>query len=337
MKLNSRNEAIQITLQAALLGAVVAGVLILGSSSFAAGMPTQATANGTSKLQLLTITNPKKDASAVQAPMTVAQNSTATAGSPASSLTTTVEATSPEGAAKPWAIEMNLERSATVIAEKDPNSNIATSITVIPSYKLTDKLTLSARTDIEKTENGQRETKFADSSLTLSLKGFKLSPTFSTVHFLAGVVPTSEKSQQDDKLKGAASLTNRIVGEFAIGTYSYSLGFRRNVHEFEVSRDGKPTIKQTLSHRLLGETKLFGSKFSFAHDLTYRNGWTYNDSQRQSFTFGLDLAYAATEKFSTYIGTTNEGSALRANGRDSNLELYNENTSVLRAGLTYVL
>ena len=50
-----------------------------------------------------------------------------------------------------------------------------------------------------------------------------------------------------------------------------------------------------------------------------------------------DLLYEVSGKMSLNLGTSNVGSALKMNGVDSNITAYNDDTSVIRAGVSITL
>lgn len=272
-------------------------------------------------------------AAVFSSPLLMAQTASTAAASNSSSIKKT-DAISKQD--KRFFLEVGLEKSSNLRSEDSRDLDASTGIALSPSWEISKRFTLTGKVGVDKQEVGPKDTLISDSTLGLNIKGYKFNQNFSMLHILSGLIPTSKKSQEVDHLQSAVSLGNRLVLDSRYGKFSYTLGMRRNFHEFVLNVDDSPNLEYILSHRILMDVPLIGD-FSLSGDFIYRNAWTYRNFERQSFSFAVDLGYAVTETFSVYVGTTNEGSALKANGKDSNLDLYNENSSVIRAGVTYVL
>ena len=67
----------------------------------------------------------------------------------------------------------------------------------------------------------------------------------------------------------------------------------------------------------------------------YRTSFTYDKDQNYSFAIDSDLNYDLSSKLAANLGVSNEGSALKDNGADSNINIYDGKSSVFRAGITY--
>lgn len=249
----------------------------------------------------------------------------------------TTTTTTPESAstAKKLTLVLGMEYSQPLA--KDEKSDLENSMDLVfaPSYKLNDRFTLVGKVALSKQLYGVQDTLVSDTELGLSIKGAKINERWSTLHSIAGVLPTSEKSQQVNKLKGAVAVNNGIAFSKNILTVKYVLGLSRSVHEYEQNINGEFMneygIKNTLDVKIQATDKLTASLVGI-----YRTAITYVNTPRYAFELHGDLGYDFTQQLSASVGLSNDGNALAANGIDSNISLYNEDTSYWRAGLSYV-
>lgn len=267
----------------------------------------------------------------------IAATSTETASSLATTLpvmTTTTTLPEATTSTKKLSLALGMEYSQPIA--KDENSDLENylDLVFVPSYKLTDLLTVFGKVALSQQLNGVQDTLVSDTEVGLSVKGLKINDRWSTLHSIAVVAPTSEKSQEVNKLKGAISINNGIAFSKNILTVKYILGLSRSFHEFEQNIDGEFMneygIKNTLDVKIQATEKLAASVVGI-----YRTAITYVNTPRYAFELHSDLGYDFTPQLSANVGVSNAGSALAANGLDSNISLYSEDTSYWRAGLFY--
>lgn len=155
---------------------------------------------------------------------------------------------------------------------------------------------------------------------------------------ITAVVPVSQYSVKKDQLQTALSgkisfsLMPSDGNGFGIIT-GVSLG--RSFHSYEEDINGS-VLNQYSSNQNAGISYSFND-WSFSADFVNRTRWTYKNSVKSSFEISEEIGYSINPNFSTAIGHTNAGATLKANGADSNIDLYNENTSIVYAtlGISY--
>ena len=239
---------------------------------------------------------------------------------------------------KPKAFTMTLaaERGSDLIAESSAVDKTTTTFMLMPSLKLSENLSSFVRTYIERQENATGNTEVSDTQINLTLKGGKISEEIGTSYSLNGFAPTSQTNRKETRFQGAGGLAVKASGEFKLLSASYALSYRRNVHEYTVSFENKENIRDIIGQSVTVDIPLF-QKVSISSLFLYKNSWTYQNHYKQSFNFDVDLNYEAIKDLTFNVGTSNEGSALKANGKDSNVQFYDNKSSVIRAGVTYVL
>ncbi|MFZ3228961.1 MAG: hypothetical protein WA160_02060 [Pseudobdellovibrio sp.] len=235
---------------------------------------------------------------------------------------------------KPFTLSIGAENSQKVAADERGQRESSTDYVLALGYKVSDLVSFSAKGGITKENTGPGNTLASNTAVAMGIKGYKVNEELITVHSILGVLPTSEASQKTDRLKGAVGISNGIRYVIPFGSFEYRLGLSKNVHEYNFNAEGSANIEYSLSNSM--DIKIpVTEKFSISALGKYKNARTYGGFERSAFELHGDLNYDFTENFGVNLGTSNEGAGLKANGVDSNIAAYNENTSVYRAGLSY--
>lgn len=235
---------------------------------------------------------------------------------------------------KTFGLALSLEYSSNMLKEGSVGHQAGTAMTIAPSYKISDRFSMAAETIIEKQHTAPGDTTISNTIVGLSMKGYKFNDQVGLSHSLSATLPTNKEIRDRDRLQVGATIGTKIAADLKSVILVGGVTLRKNVHEFNINANGSPNIEYTLSERLDLEIPM-GDKFAYTATGIYRTSWTYGGFQRNSFLFDTGLDFAATPALTLSAGVTNEASALKANGRDSNIALYDEKTSVMRAGMTY--
>lgn len=236
-------------------------------------------------------------------------------------------------------ILLNATTSSNMYAEGSQRE-MATELLINPSYKLAEKMTLSSKGVLSRDNNTSEDTQEGNSSisnvsLTLGFQGPVVGPELKTTYAFSGIAPTNETSRKRDRLKGAAAVAGGIKGTWKRLTAGYGISLQRNFHEFNINAAGQANVEYSLTQTLSQEIDL-SSGWSLSFEEMYRQGRTYRNFQRQTYGFGADINYEITKQWAANVGWANEGAALKPNGTESNVELYDENTSTIHIGITFL-
>ena len=155
---------------------------------------------------------------------------------------------------------------------------------------------------------------------------------------VTAVVPISQYSVKKDQLQTAL---NGKVGFSLMPVECNGIGFvtgisiGRSFHSFEEDINGS-VLNQYSSNQNAGISYAYND-WSLSADFVNRTRWTYKNSVKSTFEISEEIGYSINSNFSAALGHTNAGSTLKANGADSNVDLYNENTSIVYAtmGMSY--
>lgn len=155
---------------------------------------------------------------------------------------------------------------------------------------------------------------------------------------LSTVIPMSEGSVKRDALKGSlsGSVSFGIVPDGIYktdGVWSVLIGLSagQNFHAFEENINGKVLNKYSSNQSL--DIGYSISDFSFSVSYLHRSRWTYQGNVRDSFALSQEIGYGLTDNFAVNIGHSNEGSMIKANGYESNLDVIDENNSSVYMGI----
>lgn len=236
----------------------------------------------------------------------------------------------------PFHMTVDLSASTNLHKENSAGQAGSTDLDLIPSVDLTNRISLGARTIIsqEQKASKQRDTRVSNTQINLKIKGHELSRNLSTAYLLRGVAPTSAEMRKDERYQGAAALAGTLIFIKGMITTKYTLLGNRNFHEFTTNADGDPNSQYTLTHDAGFDFEVT-KNFVLSMGAYYKQGWTYKNSNRQTYGYSAGLGYSVTKQWSIGASVETNGRALKPNGTDSNINLYDQNTSVVRAGVTF--
>ena len=262
-----------------------------------------------------------------------ASASTTTATNNSSSTNVTAEK---KPTPKTFGLALEISRSRSLIDFKDGSRSDGLDILIVPSVaafngKISTQLAYSQNL---RNQYSQTENDFADLPVTYAFKALPLawadSMKTNFVYSITAVVPVSKYSRIKDELQTA--LSGRVGlsftpadGEGFSATAGLTLG--RNFHTYEEDINGS-VLNQYSSNQSLGiEYSL--SNWSVGVDFVNRSRLTYKGNTKSTFELTEEIGYSVNDNFSLALGHTNAGSTLKANGVDSNIELIDENSSVV--------
>lgn len=241
-----------------------------------------------------------------------------------------------ESKAGTFSLGLGIKYSQKVAVEEKSERESSTDFVLAPGYKINSVLSTSGKVVFSKENSKARQSSVSNTTVALGIKGIKLNQDFETLHSVTGIIPTNEDSIKEDRLKGGLSVSNGLRWVNPFVKVEYRLAVAKNVHEYTVNADGRPNIEYNFTNSL-ALTIPVTDKLSITTDGAYRIGRTYKGFQRNIFSVNADINYDIVDQLTINLGTSNDGDALKSNGVDSNIAAYNENSSVIRAGLTLSL
>jgi len=231
-------------------------------------------------------------------------------------------------------ILLSLSGSSNLYKENSLDREASTDLDMIPSVYLGRGFTFSGRAIVSKEETGARETSVSNAKLTLKKAGPNLGRDWTTAFGVTGTAPTNEETRKQDRFQGGGGALVNIKGQLRKVEISYTLGFNQNSHEFTTNAEGAANVQRTLTNELsLGLEFIKNWNLSVAG--FYRQGYTYSGFERQSYGNEITLAHTVAKNWEISAGVSNEGKAFKANGTEANIKVYDQNSTVIQAAVTF--
>lgn len=234
----------------------------------------------------------------------------------------------------PFHLTMSLTVSSNLYKDGSPNREASTELLFNPSVELSKETSLAVKAVLTQEQTQAQNTLLSNTLISLSTKG----PDFGTTESnftLGGVAPTDPEERKTNHLQGGALLGTSLKNHWRMFNWTYGLSLTRNFHEYTVNAEGEPNIQYSLKNALELEAEI-NSKWSITTAGLYKKGWTYRNFQRDAFGFEMGVNYNLSKTLQVSAGFSNEGGALKANGQDSNIQIYDEKTTALKASVTFV-
>jgi hypothetical protein len=217
----------------------------------------------------------------------------------------------------------------------DPAHNGLLEYVVDPSIKLGSDLKLTGRLILDQSLTGNRETLLQNGSLTLRHSGAQLT-SFIRLSPAVGVgLPLSKRAfRQESLILGTNAGARMILDGGKTGfTAMIDVTGSRSIHQFETATTGQSNTSWGISNRFLVEYAFF-RKLALSADFVRTARVTYAGHFVNQFDFTQELSYQAWPLLAFAIGHNNSGATLKANQLDSNVAIFNENSSAVYASVT---
>lgn len=257
---------------------------------------------------------------------------------PATSITA-IDRNAPIKPPAPFQFALQVTRSASLYDFQDGTRNDSLNYELSPSMQ-TSIGTFKALASYTQNLNDKSQTAsdWNDTAIIYAFPPTSWQMTDNTIRIsysLTAAIPTSQNSIKRDHLQ--TSLSAKIgfsVSPLADGfTYGMSISAGRNLHAYEEDINGNVLNQYSSNQNIsLGYTQ---GDWNLSLDFTNRSRLTYRNNTKSAFEVSEEIGYSLTDNMSFSVGHTNAGPTLKANGTDSNIELYNENTSSVYAGMSW--
>ncbi|WP_413568608.1 hypothetical protein ACLWBD_13935 [Bdellovibrio sp. HCB117] len=268
---------------------------------------------------------------------TVLLASQAFANASVTSSTTLVQQPKKQG--RMWSGFVNASRSTSPYDFEDGTRQDAMDYMMRLNLKFNDKFSMRVQggysQDLKYPENND----FSDTSVSLGRAPMALGKTIMLGYRVATGLPTSKDSHTRQNLIASVSTTvngminpDRLISGLDIAG---SISAGRNFHQYETALDGRVNTQWT-SSQMFSMAYTFTTGISVSAEFLHRNTWSYQNVMRDTFEMTQEIGYEINSTFSIAAGHTNSGSSLKPNGDDSNVQLINENTSLVYASATVV-
>lgn len=266
---------------------------------------------------------------------------TMAAATPSTSNSSTTQVKKPTVSPASFSFGFDISRSTSLVDFQDGSRSDSMDYTFKPAVKLafgsfSSEMTYSQNL---RDESSSTENDFADVPLRFGFNPTKLNLATdynSRIGYSITVVaPVSKTSTRRDQLQTAVSTglsfaMDPLDGQRPSILAAVTLG--RNFHAYEEDINGR-VLNQYSSNQTLSLG--YGlSDWSFSWAFINRSRLTYQNNTKSAFEMTEELGYSVNDNFALALGHSNSGATLKPDGTDSNIELINENSSVVYGTLS---
>lgn len=240
-------------------------------------------------------------------------------------------------ATRSWStrIDSTLDRDLLKTSEADHTSGMNNSLSV--SY-ITEFGSFTLGSSFYKSFVDEREAQMNDSSFSFSFKGIELTKGLYTASKMSLKIPTSELSRDYANLRTGASFSQVLsVGDNILRVKDLSLltilGGVKNFHKYKTSLTGSSNTSHSLS-AVAYLSYSVTEEFYLSLGGTYVKGWTYENNTRDLYSFSQAMGYSFSPRYNLEIGHEFGGTPLSPDGKNVEIEFFDERDSSVYASLT---
>ncbi|MCM2278859.1 MAG: hypothetical protein NDJ89_12360 [Oligoflexia bacterium] len=222
------------------------------------------------------------------------------------------------------ALDLGVSSSFHELKSADHSSDAT--LTLAPSYRLSEDLTLGAKLGAKKELENELKADLSDTKLSLAHAAITLNPYLSIAPALGGTLATSRESIRKNSLRGAVSAGETLVLDLSRAglpalSISNTTRLTRSFHEFKTARTGASNTALSLLNMVSADYALT-DRLTLGASFSRGIGRTYDGALKHNFEFYEAVTYRATPALALSVALSNEGNAYKENGRDSAVSLF---------------
>lgn len=254
-------------------------------------------------------------------------------------VTSAVVMQAPKKESRIWSGFFNMSRSMNAIDQEDGNRLDGMDYMARLNLRINKDYAIRAQGGYSQDLKDSQNNDFSDTSVSFVRSAMPVGKTFLMNYRINSGLPTSKDSRIRQNLMGSLSgAVSFIVNPKRLQPgvdISASLSVGRNFHQYETALDGRVNTEWSSSQALsLGYNFSFG--LSLTADFSHRNTWSYQNVMRDSFALSQEIGYQMNSSIAIAAGHSNSGSTLKPNGQDTNVQFFDDNSSIVYGSLTYI-
>ena len=245
---------------------------------------------------------------------------------------TTTVTQAPKKQSNIWSGFVSANRSTNLIDHEDGTRFDGMDYTARLNLKFSKNFSARAQTGYSQDLKDSENSDLANTSLTLQRSPFAIHNRLNMNYRVGMVLPTSKESYKRQSLRTALTTgaTFIINNKYLIKGLDIvaGLGFTRNFHQYEEAYDGAVNTKMTAVQNL-SISYTFPNSVYLSADFSHANSWSYQNTMKDSFSISQEIGVEINRTFSVAAGHSNSGNTLKSNGYDSNVKVFDENSSIV--------
>lgn len=241
------------------------------------------------------------------------------------------------GEKKWWGLETSILYNSSLHQLDSSDRRSSIDFSIIPSIQLAERIKLTISEVISKDLENEKKWSVSDLAASIRYAGWTLNPYLSFSPAIGGKLGLNEESVKGNSFQGSINIAPRLILNLeraisGLGMY-FQMTATRNFHEFDRSFSGESNTQWSLGNRFtLYYDFLDAFEISVLFDRVF--GWSYRGGIKHAYGLQEEIAYSITSDFSVAIGHTTEGSAVKENGIDNNIKIFDGQDSTIYTSAT---
>lgn len=194
------------------------------------------------------------------------------------------------------------------------------------------------KTAVYKSFVDEKKANISDSTFSYSRKS--LQPIKGIVSFgsVSGLIPTSKTSRKVTNLTTKLSVSEGLsISDSVTRIENLSalliLGASKNFHEYKTSMTGSSNTSYSLS-AIAYLTYSLTDELYMSLGGTYAKGWTYENNTKDLYSFSQSVGYSISPTLNLEVGHEFGGTPLSPDGKNVEIDLFDERESSVYTSLT---
>lgn len=233
---------------------------------------------------------------------------------------------------KRWGVSSSLSSSTSLHNTDDYNHSAETRITIAPNYRITDDLKITASLSGLQQMDGGKKSSMSNTRVSLQKSPMQINPDLMWFPTVLTDLPTNVESRKLSGYRGNLGIQATGIQSLRLFEQNFSLiplvRYTHNFHRYTRTASDAANINRTALGAVYLETGLM-KNVTLTVGGNYTYGWTYQTSTREYFGFSQEVTYAFNKALTLAAGHSNDAEVFAADGRTTNVNLFNDNTSTV--------
>jgi hypothetical protein len=235
-------------------------------------------------------------------------------------------------------VSASIEAFSTLQKTEQDGREAFSRLILVPGYLISDDYRLSASGQLLQQFNQEQKTQYGNTRINLTRAPIQITPDTALVMVAGGRLPTNSDDRANNTYRGAVLIDPRGISEFNIRGFrmaaTYGALAEKNFHKYDRNNVGAANMEYSVRPYLSLDFPLTGKLvLSLGGDYTYAR--SYQDTVATQYSLDQSLTYQMP-KWSVTVGHSNAANMLAANGRDSNIAIFDGHTSAVYGGVRVI-
>lgn len=231
------------------------------------------------------------------------------------------------------------EVSSSLHQFSDSRHSASASFWLAPSVRVSEHYSLSGLFILDKELTGEEKLSLRNAQLTARRTSISLSEELKFSPAATLILPLNEDARDRESLVLGIKLAPRLLFDLdAWGLSPVSGHFQtsvtRNLHQFKTSTTGASNREWSWSNWLKFDFAIW-RQLTLSTSAIYSYLWTYEGNQTGQFELSEEIAWDFSNWLSVAVGHSNSGNAVKANGLNSNIDVFDAENSIVYGSLSF--